>query len=133
MGVNVSMPIQIDDCQWEAMVTGRSARAKKLADDLCCGSLFDTPLDEADAEELAGVLGALSDPVRLQLLSLVAAHGEVCSCDLEEPLDRTQPTISHHTRMLADAGIIAGEKRGKWTWWTIVPGRLEAVRRALGG
>ena len=103
------------------------------AEGLCCGSVTEAPLAEQDAEELARVLAALADPVRLQLLSLVAAQGEVCSCDLEGPLRRSQPTISHHTRLLAGAGLIQGEKRGKWTWWRVQPERLAAVRRALGG
>jgi ArsR family transcriptional regulator len=77
------------------------------------------------------VFAALGDPVRLRLLSLVAAQDEVCSCDLEEPLGKSQPTISHHTKALADAGLIAGEKRGRWMMWRIVPGRLAALRAAL--
>jgi len=102
-------------------------------DALCCASVVDAPLGEDEAAELAGVLGALADPVRLRLFSLVAARGEVCSCELEEPLARSQPTISHHTRVLAEAGLICGEKRGRWVWWTIAPGRLADLRRALGG
>ena len=102
-------------------------------DALCCSSVVDAPLGETEAGDLAQVLAALADPVRLRLLSLVAAEGEVCSCDLEAPLGRSQPTVSHHTRILAEAGLISGEKRGKWTWWSAVPGRLAAVRRALGG
>ena len=89
------------------------------------------PLAEADAVVLAQAFAALADPVRLRLLSLVAAAGEVCSCDLEGPLGKSQPTISHHTKALADAGLIAGEKRGRWMWWSIVPGRLEDLRGAL--
>ncbi|MGA8297021.1 MAG: metalloregulator ArsR/SmtB family transcription factor [Acidimicrobiales bacterium] len=100
--------------------------------DLCWGSLVDAPLSEADAAELARVLAAISDPVRLRLLSIVADNDEVCSCDLESPLSRSQPTISHHTRVLADAGLITGEKRGRWMWWRINSGRLSAIRRALG-
>jgi len=101
-------------------------------DGLCCSSVVEAPLGETEAGELAQVLAALADPVRLRLLSLVVAQGEVCSCDLEAPLGRSQPTVSHHTRVLAEAGLISGEKRGKWTWWRAVPGRLAAVRRALG-
>jgi ArsR family transcriptional regulator len=78
-------------------------------------------------------MAALSDPVRLRMLSLLASEGEVCSCALEEPLGKSQPTISHHTRILADAGLIVGEKRGKWTWWRAAPDQLGAVRRILGG
>ncbi|MGI9022149.1 MAG: ArsR/SmtB family transcription factor [Acidimicrobiales bacterium] len=102
-------------------------------DTLCCPSVVDSPLGEAEAAELARVLGALADPVRLRLFSIVAAQGEVCSCELEAPLDRSQPTISHHTRVLADAGLICGEKRGRWVWWSIAPGRLAELRQALGG
>jgi len=102
-------------------------------DSLCCAPLTETPLSEGDAAELAAVMAALSDPVRLRLLSLVASEGEVCSCNLEEPLGKSQPTISHHTRILSDAGLIVGEKRGKWTWWRTAPERLEAIRRVLGG
>jgi ArsR family transcriptional regulator len=89
-------------------------------------------LGEKDAAELAGVFGALSDPVRLRLLSMVAAEGEVCSCNLEGPLGKSQPTISHHTRVLAEAGLIEGEKRGRWTWWHLVPEQVERLRGLLG-
>ncbi len=100
---------------------------------LCCPPITHAPLSATDADELAGMLGALADPVRLRLLSLVAAQGEVCSCNLEEPLGKSQPTVSHHTKVLAEAGLIAGERRGKWMWWTIVPERLGQLRRLLGG
>jgi ArsR family transcriptional regulator len=100
---------------------------------LCCASVVETPLSHAEAAGLAHVLAALADPIRLQLFSLVAAQGEVCSCDLEAPLGRSQPTISHHTKLLAEAGLIVGEKRGRWVWWRIEPSRLADVRRALGG
>ena len=69
-----------------------------IRDDLCCSSLTEASLNEAEATELGRMFGALADPVRLRLLSLVASQDEVCSCDLEGPLDRSQPTISHHTR-----------------------------------
>jgi len=100
---------------------------------LCCASVVESPLGHADAARLARVLAALADPIRLQLLSIVAAHGEVCSCDLEAPLARSQPTVSHHTKLLAEAGLLVGEKRGRWVWWRIEPARLAEVRRALGG
>lgn len=102
-------------------------------DELCCSPLTDAPLSATEATVLAPVLAALGDPVRLRLLSLVAAQGEVCSCNLEEPLGRSQPTVSHHTRVLAEAGLIVGERRGKWMWWTVVPDRLALLRRLLGG
>jgi ArsR family transcriptional regulator, arsenate/arsenite/antimonite-responsive transcriptional repressor len=97
----------------------------------CCPSLLAAPLTEADAEDLATVFAALADPVRLRLLSLVAEAGELCSCNLQEPLGKAQPTISHHTKVLADAGLISGEKRGRWVWWQVVPERVDAVRSAL--
>jgi ArsR family transcriptional regulator len=93
--------------------------------------VFGAPLSEADADELAAVFAALADPVRLRLLSLVAAAGEACSCNLEAPLGKSQPTISHHTKALVEAGLIVGEKRGRWIWWRVVPERLDAVRAAL--
>jgi ArsR family transcriptional regulator len=103
------------------------------AEGLCCAPLTKEALSEADAASLATVMTALSDPVRLRLLSLVASEGEVCSCNLEGPLGKSQPTISHHTRILSDAGLIVGERRGKWTWWHTAPDQLRAVREALGG
>lgn len=103
----------------------------ELDDGVCCAPLLAAPLAEDEAEELARVFAALGDPVRLRLLSLVAAGGEVCSCDLEEPLAKSQPTISHHTKALADAGLLTGEKRGRWMMWRVVPERLAALRAAL--
>ena len=97
----------------------------------CCGSVLAEPLSERDAAELAGAYAALADPVRLRLLSIIAAGEEVCSCDLEEPLRRSQPTVSHHTKALAEAGLIVGEKRGRWMWWRVVPERVAALRDAL--
>lgn len=98
----------------------------------CCPCILAAPLDERDAVELASAFAALADPVRLRVLSLIAAAGEVCSCDLEEPLGKAQPTISHHTKTLAEAGLIVGEKRGRWVWWRIVPERVAALQGALG-
>ena len=114
------------------MATRARSRTIPIDDGLCCPSVTEAPLSEDEAADLAEVLAAMADPVRLRLLSLVAAQGEICTCDLEGPLGRSQPTVSHHTRILADAGLITGEKRGKWTWWSVVPDRLAAVRRALG-
>ena len=101
----------------------------------CCPSVLAAPLDAADAAALATGFSALSDPVRLRVLSILAAapEGEVCVCEFVEPLGKSQPTISHHTRILSEAGLIVGEKRGKWTWWRTAPDQLEAVRRVLGG
>jgi ArsR family transcriptional regulator len=65
------------------------------------------------------------------MLSLIASDDEVCSCALEGPLSKSQPTVSHHTRILAAAGLIVGEKRGRWTWWRVVPERLNDVAHIL--
>ena len=97
----------------------------------CCSPLTAIAMSEVEAGDIAQIFGALSDPVRLRMLSLVAAEDEVCSCALEEPLGKSQPTISHHTRILAEAGLITGEKRGRWMWWRIVPERLGGVSRIL--
>ena len=101
------------------------------ADECCVPSLLAEALTEPDAEDLAAAFAALGDPIRLRCLSLIATAGECCSCDLEGPLQRAQPTISHHTKALADAGLIVGEKRGRWMWWHIVPERLDALWRCL--
>jgi ArsR family transcriptional regulator len=109
----------------------RSRPLIELDDGVCCAPLQAAPLAEDEAAELAKVFAALGDPVRLRLLSLVAAADEVCSCDLEIPLGKSQPTVSHHTKALADAGLISGERRGRWMMWRIVPDRLAALRAAL--
>jgi len=100
---------------------------------LCCAPVTTAPLSEEEAAELARVLAALADPVRLRLLSLVASQREICSCNLEGPLSKSQPTVSHHTRVLAEAGLLMSEKRGRWVWWRVDEARLAAVRKALGG
>ncbi|HUA95456.1 MAG TPA: metalloregulator ArsR/SmtB family transcription factor [Acidimicrobiales bacterium] len=99
---------------------------------MCCAPITRSPLTPEDAAAASALFAALADPVRLQLFSLVAAHGEVCSCNLEAPLGRSQPTISHHTKVLAEAGLLQGERRGKWTWWTVDHAALESVRKLLG-
>ena len=114
-------------------MTKAAAVKARTGDELCCASVVETPLSQAEAVTLARVLSALADPVRLRLFSLIAAQTEVCSCDLEAPLARSQPTVSHHTRLLVEAGLIVGEKRGRWVWWRVEPDRLVAIRAALGG
>lgn len=98
----------------------------------CCTSVTAAPLADADAAVLASTYAALADPVRLKLLSLIAASGEMCSCDLLEPLAKSQPTVSHHTKILAEAGLITGDKRGRWVYWSVQPARTEFVRQVLG-
>ena len=99
----------------------------------CCPAVLFSPLTEDKAEELAVAFGVLADPVRLRLLSLVASAeaGEACVCELVEPLGRSQPTISHHLKILAEAGLIVGDKRGRWVWYRAVPDRLDLLRSVL--
>lgn len=109
-------------------MTGRRPAQEAQA---CCASVLAAPLDQREAESLARMFAALSDPVRLRLLSLVADAGAVCACDLLEPLGKSQPTVSHHTKILAEAGLITGERRGRWVWWSVIPERLDEMRTAL--
>ncbi|MCD5317209.1 ArsR/SmtB family transcription factor [Kineosporia babensis] len=101
-----------------------------------CGSTEDggsiRSIEEAQA--LASLLKALAEPARLRLLSLVAGRngGEICACDLTEPVGLSQPTVSHHLRILVDAGLLAREKRGVWAYYSLVPERMDHITQALG-
>ncbi len=101
----------------------------------CCPPLTCTVLDEQQATAMAARLKALADPVRLRLVSLLACSdtGELCACDLPDLLDRKQPTVSHHLKILTEAGLVAREQRGKWAWFRLVPDGLAELRIALGG
>lgn len=100
----------------------------------CCPSVLAAPLGTDEAAELARGFQALGDPVRLRVLSMLAAapSGEICVCDLVGPLGRTQGTVSHHMKILSDAGLVHGERRGKWVWYSLDRERLAALRGALG-
>jgi ArsR family transcriptional regulator, arsenate/arsenite/antimonite-responsive transcriptional repressor len=93
---------------------------------VCCAPLTEGTMSEAEAAELSRVFKALADPVRLRLLNLIAAHpgGEACVCDLTGPFDVTAPTISHHLKVLREAGLIDGERRGTWVYYRTIPGAL---------
>ena len=106
--------------------------ATKLDTQLCCAPVLSSELGEADATELAGILKALADPVRLRLVNIIATQGEGCACDFPALLDRSQPTISHHLGQLVSAGILEREQRGKWAWFRVNEARLESVRSVLG-
>ena len=99
----------------------------------CCPPLSSAPLSESDAVVLAGRLKALADPARLRLMSLVLAsdQGEGCICDLTDPLGLSQPTVSHHMRVLVDAGLLQREKRGRWAYFRPVPGAMDALAAVL--
>jgi ArsR family transcriptional regulator len=99
----------------------------------CCPSVLAAPLDADDARELADGFNALGDPVRLRVLSMLAAAptGEICVCDFVGPLAKTQGTISHHLKILAQAGLVHGDRRGKWVWYSLDRQRLAELRDAL--
>ena len=97
----------------------------------CCSPIAHGSLTPREADDLAQLFSALSDPIRLRMLSLIAAEEEVCSCALEVPLHKSQPTVSHHTRVLCEAGLIVGERRGRWMWWRAVPERLAQIGRIV--
>ena len=101
--------------------------------DECCPTISEAPLSEADAIELTRGFAALADPARLRILSILASApgGEVCACDLVEPVGRSQPTVSHHLKVLSEAGLIVGDKRGRWIWYRLVPDRLADLRTVL--
>ena len=101
-----------------------------LLDAECCEPLGNGALDAAAAEQLAQAFKAMGDPVRLRLLSMIASapSGEVCACDLALPLGKSQPTVSHHLKVLREAGLIASRKRGTWVHYRVNPERLDALR-----
>ena len=100
----------------------------------CCAPVGSTAFDEAAAAELARGFHALADPVRLHLLSMITAAGPqgVCVCDLVGPAGRSQPTVSHHLKILRQAGLVTSEKRGTWAWYHPRPERVAELRAALG-
>lgn len=100
----------------------------------CCAPLRSQALDAVAAADLARRFAALGDPVRLRLLSLLASSPDsaVCACDLVAPVGKSQPTVSHHLKVLRDAGLVTSEKRGVNMWYALVPATLELLRDALG-
>lgn len=99
----------------------------------CCAPLVSEPITHADAEQLATTLKALADPARLRLLSIVASSEgqEACVCDLIEPIGLSQPTVSHHLKVLTDAGFLARSKRGTWAYYRLQRGALDRVAALL--
>jgi len=136
MSVDVlSLPQPIDDCQsvWKS-VHMPVAELLPLTDvTACCAPLAREAMDAENAEKLARSLKAIADPARLRLISMVAAHdgAEACVCDLTEPLGLSQPTVSHHLKVLVDAGILTRDKRGIWAYYALVPGALNSLGKLL--
>ncbi|MGB8943778.1 MAG: metalloregulator ArsR/SmtB family transcription factor [Streptomyces sp.] len=110
----------------ELVVLGQDAEG-------CCPTLLSAPLDEDQAAELAPVFKALGDPVRLRLLSMIASRegGEICVCDLTPAFDLSQPTISHHLKLLKQAGLIASERRGTWVYYRLLPEKTDRLAAIL--
>ncbi|MEU9130513.1 metalloregulator ArsR/SmtB family transcription factor [Kitasatospora sp. NPDC048540] len=100
---------------------------------VCCSPMVREPLGEVAAADLARMFKALSDPVRLRLLSLIASHegGEACVCDLTGPFDVSQPTISHHLKVLREAGLVGSERRGTWVYYWVLPAALAKLSALL--
>jgi len=128
----------IDGCQWtrSTLVDILAAMRKAAALDPIarCAPVRAEPLDEETALRLARSFGALADPIRLRMLSFIASADAdgVCACDLIGPSGRSQPTVSHHMKVLVDVGLVSRHKRGLWVWYRLVPERLEALRHVLG-
>ena len=99
----------------------------------CCAPLTRDPLTQSQADDLARSLKAIADPARLRLISIIAASEgqEACVCDLTEPLNIGQPTVSHHLKVLTDAGFVTRSKRGNWAYYALVPGALDSLSRLL--
>ncbi len=99
----------------------------------CCSPLLQAPVAPDEARQLATAFRVLGDPARLRILSLIAAGsaGEMCVCEMVEPLGLAQPTVSHHLKVLHEAGLLRREKRGTWAFYAVVPDRLDALRDAL--
>ena len=97
------------------------------ADTACCAGALASPLPRPRADDLALLLKAVADPIRLQLVSIIraAANQEACVCDLTDAVGVAQPTVSHHLKVLTDAGIVTRERRASWAWYTLVPKRLD--------
>ena len=99
----------------------------------CCEPNLNSPLSRSEADSLAQMLKAVSDPTRLQLLSIIRSspNSEACVCDLTTPVGLSQPTVSHHLKVLTDAGILKREQRGTWAWFSLNPDRLQQIANAL--
>src|SRR5919198_6043055 len=99
---------------------------------LCCGPST-PPLPEQARDELATRFKALADPTRVAIVNRLAAAPEVCVCDLTASFDLSQPTISHHLKILREAGLVDSTRRGTWAYYRLVPEAIESLRGALGG
>ena len=128
------LPRSIDICQYRCM-SKSVLELTPVETVACCSPLTSEPISTEQAERIAPLLKALADPVRLRLLSLVAAHadGEACVCDLNDAFDLSQPTISHHLKVLHEVGLLDRSKRGVWVYYSIKRNALADIGALLGG
>ncbi|MEE6163358.1 MULTISPECIES: metalloregulator ArsR/SmtB family transcription factor [unclassified Mycolicibacterium] len=112
------------------------SKSSDRVDDACCppGALLREPLSAAEAADIAVKLKALADPVRLQLFSAIASHagGEACVCDISVGVEVSQPTVSHHLKVLRDAGLLTSQRRASWVYYAVVPDALASLAILLG-
>jgi ArsR family transcriptional regulator, arsenate/arsenite/antimonite-responsive transcriptional repressor len=138
---DVKLAALIDKCQYVghtgvvsvATVSRSVSNSAPAVLTSCCAPVIGGIIDQAAAESLAHVFKALGDPTRVGLLSLIAAaeDGEACVCDLIEPVGLSQPTVSHHMKLLVDAGLVSREQRGKWAYYRVIHETLMTIRQAL--
>ena len=127
------LPSDIDICQYRRV--SKSLPVLTPVDAVaCCSPLTREPMSDADAARIVPLLKALADPVRLRLMSLVASHdgGEACVCDLNDAFDLSQPTISHHLKVLHAAGLLERDKRGVWVYYRASTSALRALGDLIG-
>jgi ArsR family transcriptional regulator len=120
----------IDVCQWMWQTRPMALGPPAVLEE-CCSPLVGQVITPSEAETIAATLKAVADPVRLRLISLVAAHAdaEACVCDLTDPVGLSQPTVSHHLKVLVDAGILTRDQRGRWAYYRLVPDALASIGR----
>ncbi|MGK7917033.1 MAG: ArsR/SmtB family transcription factor [Prochloraceae cyanobacterium] len=125
MSINI-LADNIDECQYRSMKHSNSKSQ-------CCPPLLDGVIEKSQAQQLATLFRVLGEEVRLRILSLIAAQpeGKACVCDLTEELEVAQPTVSHHLKVLYQAGLLDKERRGNWIYYRLVPERFQALRQAL--
>jgi len=132
----IRLDSRIDVCQYSYMSKSPPILELTPVETVaCCSPLTQEPLSAEAAERVAHLLKALADPVRLRLMSLVASHadGEACVCDLNDAFDLSQPTISHHLKLLHEAGLLDREKRGVWVYYRVNSAALADLATLLGG
>jgi ArsR family transcriptional regulator, arsenate/arsenite/antimonite-responsive transcriptional repressor len=129
-----TLPQPIDVCQYRCVSKSRILTLTPVETVACCSPLSREPLSREMADRIAPLLKALADPVRLRLMSLIASHegGEACVCDLNDAFHLSQPTISHHLKVLHEAGLVDREKRGVWVYYRASAEALSGLATLIG-